>query len=77
MENRLRIGIAEAIGTMILIAGGPGTGRRIGIDTECQFRHAPRLSRAIGPAILDARDSAAQRRTRDDDTALAFAVRLT
>jgi aquaporin Z len=25
MDNRLRIGIAEAIGTMILIAGGPGT----------------------------------------------------
>src|ERR1700733_5166062 len=24
MDNRLRIGIAEAIGTMILIAGGPG-----------------------------------------------------
>ena len=25
MDNRVRIGIAEAIGTMILIAGGPGT----------------------------------------------------
>ncbi len=25
MDNRLRIGIAEAIGTMILVAGGPGT----------------------------------------------------
>jgi aquaporin Z len=25
MDNRLRIGIAEAVGTMILIAGGPGT----------------------------------------------------
>jgi aquaporin Z len=25
MDNRLRIGIAEAIGTMILIVGGPGT----------------------------------------------------
>jgi hypothetical protein len=25
MDERLRIGIAEAIGTMILIVGGPGT----------------------------------------------------
>jgi aquaporin Z len=25
MDNRVRIGIAEAVGTMILIAGGPGT----------------------------------------------------
>jgi aquaporin Z len=25
MDNRVRIGIAEAIGTMILIIGGPGT----------------------------------------------------